>query len=619
MYLIHIHVENFRSCKYLDLPIDPFTIFIGENDSGKSSILDILDIAINNVSPEANDFYCDMGNNRSDKIIIELSFQLNEDDTSLFDKAIDRVLKVKREFLIDGNNFSFILIRAPEDDQLNIDFVRLNSEDQKSFLKTIKPDIEENKIRNGVKRKSVFDQLYMEQPKVEKWCENSSNLLKGLINYERYTAMDYCDPASIVGKTFRHIFEQTIYKTSKVDQNKTELISQLKFVEKRARVEISKKVIELQTFVKKYCNSIVKIDYQPSFDFNNGIKQGEFYLDRGFGLHPLSRIGDGTKRRLFMAVTDWDKEVLSVRPKESPIIPLIIRGYDEPDTSLHYDAQRLMFYSISQLANTQNSGIQAILCTHSLTMIDRAPAQYIRLFTIDSTGCTRVSKLDTNNDPEIENFLKEIAAELGITNSIMFYERCFVVVEGPTEYNALPIFYKKLHQRSLIEDGIRLINVDSNSGVNAFLKLFGLNRRDLLIVFIDRDSENRNDVKLTAPFLREIGFDGDFIDQRLRYIGTLEFEDAFSNEIIAEALNRYWKKNDGEDWIPDDIQVIRNSKKFSEDIRRIVWEQTGPEGNKWTKPEFGKSLAEVCPVEGIPNEISSVFTLARQIAGIEHK
>jgi len=616
MILTQIKANNFRSCKSVEISIDSLTVFIGENDSGKSSILDILDIALNNAQPQPNDFYRDSDNNLSNEIEIELTFNLDDTDTAIFEDSINGVLTIKKVFPITGNQQSFILINAPEDDRFNVDFIHINAEEQKELLLSIRADLEASVISNTEKRKAIFDTLYNEQPKTETWKPVNNTYGKGLVLYERYNAMDYIDPAAIVGKTFRQVFEQSIYKVKKGDEQSVELIPQLKAVEKKARIEISKKVIELQDFVKKYCNNVVQIDYQPSFDFRNGIKQGEFYLNRGHGLHPLSRIGDGTKRRLFMAVTDWDREILSARPKDFQITPLIIRGYDEPDTNLHYEAQRLMYYSIAELANTKETGIQAILCTHSLTLIDRAPAPCIRLFHLDSDGCTRISRLETDDDPNIENFLKEIAAELGITNSIMFYERCFIIVEGLTEYNALPMLYKKVFSRSMIEDGIRIIDVQSNSSVNAFLRLFGLNKPELLLVFIDRDSENRRDLKLTASLLREIGYPNQFIENNIKFIGNMEFEDCFSDELIVAALNSYWPKNDGNLWSNEDIQNIRGAEKFSDAIRRIVWDHTNQNGNKWTKPEFGKALSETCPIDQIPEGITELFVLAQRIVGI---
>ena len=42
MKLIRLDIENFRGIKALSVPLDDTTVLIGENNSGKSSILDAL-------------------------------------------------------------------------------------------------------------------------------------------------------------------------------------------------------------------------------------------------------------------------------------------------------------------------------------------------------------------------------------------------------------------------------------------------------------------------------------------------------------------------------------------------------------------------------------------------
>lgn len=39
MYIKNIHIENFRNFQYIDIPLNQFTIVIGENDAGKSNLL----------------------------------------------------------------------------------------------------------------------------------------------------------------------------------------------------------------------------------------------------------------------------------------------------------------------------------------------------------------------------------------------------------------------------------------------------------------------------------------------------------------------------------------------------------------------------------------------------
>ena len=85
--------------------------------------------------------------------------------------------------------------------------------------------------------------------------------------------------------------------------------------------------------------------------------------------------------------------------------------------------------------------------------------------------------------------------------------------------------------------------------------------------------------------------------------------------VIARALNINWRKTNGTSWKGDDISAIRNEGKFSEKLKSLVWANTNPEGPQWTKPIFGRVLAETCTPEEIPKEICNIFKLARILSG----
>lgn len=618
MKLVSIEGEGFRSLKEVEISFEPLTVLIGENDSGKSSVLDLLDIVLNNRIPEESDFHLIGQEKRIDKIQVILSFRLYDDDVEAKKYSIDDLVKLKKTFDFGGNQESWYLGEKPIDERLNVVFESLTAQQQREKIIDLDANVDNEDLRNAETRMEWFNSFKNNAPKKPDWVLTPTGLISLLPRFERYSAMDYNDPRNIISKTLIQVYEQTIFETEDIGDLPTKrLVEPLRDVEAQARANIQIKVRELKSHIQKYITDIHNIGYEPAFDFRSSLKPGEFLLDRGYGLHAFSRIGDGTKRRMFMAVTEWDRDVTLERTKTGSNLPSIIRGYDEPDTNLHYYAQRLMFYSISEIVNVENSYIQAILCTHSLTMIDRAPALNIRLFSLNDKGCTTIDQLITNDDPNIEYFLKELALELGITNSLMFYERCFVLIEGNTEESALPILYRKLNGRSLIEDCIRLINLKTNSAAREFLKLLGQNRREIIIIFVDKDSDNCKDANLSRASLNQLGFDDEFISEQVLFIGDQEFEDAFSDISISRTLQLHWPKSDGNEWSTDEISALRSQGKFSELLRKTVWGNTPQDGNPWSKPIFGRALAESCEIHEIPEAIIDLFTIARKITGID--
>jgi len=618
MRLKKLKVKGFRSLKDVEVGFSDLTVLIGENDAGKSSILDLLEILLGNKPLEKDDFYYPLEGIQESKIEIECEFSLGENDEQAQEFSKNGSLIIKKNFHSNIQNVeSKYWGTKMTDETLDVNFSSLGADEQKAFIQRLQPDVPEQDVSNAPKRVAWFKIYCDSAAKIDAWIEFPVRLEKLLPRFERYSAMDYKTPSVLVAKTLKQVYEETIFETVQEDGIETRrLIKELRDVEDKAKQQMSARVEDLEEYIKRYNKRIKDFDYQPKFDFLDSLKPGEFLVNSGRGLHPLSKIGDGSKRRMHMAVTDWDKDINIAQARADSNLPSIIRGYDEPDTNLHYGAQRLMYQSIEEIVTSENSRVQAILCTHSLAMIDRAPTQNIRMLSMSDQGYTEVQKLETQNDPDVENFLLGLARELGITNSIIFYERCFVLIEGETEENALPILYKKIYKRSMVEDGIRLINVKGNGAVKEFLKILSNNRQKYTLVFIDKDSIGNRAAKLSPNVLHEAQFSEEFLREHVIYIGEQEFEDAFSNKAIINCLNQNWPKVLG-CWEEIEIQSMRAEKKFSDALKKSVFEShTQEDGRQWSKPDFGKVLADFCENSDIPVSVVSFFEKARQIAQV---
>jgi hypothetical protein len=439
----------------------------------------------------------------------------------------------------------------------------------------------------------------------------------------------------MIQKTLKRVYEQVIYGNEldeNIDQeiqntnteqsdganNNTvqtrKLIGSLQRIQDIVDKEIQRKVKELLSFLQKYNDRIVDIQYSTLVNFDTALQPGEFLVDFGSGLHYLTRTGAGTRRRMLMATLDWDRQV-TMEQISGTYRRTVIRGYDEPDTNLHYSAQRKMYQTIKYLVNAKDSRTQAIIGTHSLPMIDQAPAQNIRQLHLHQ-HCTTVEQLETNNDEEIEHFLSNLAQQLGLTNSILFYERCFILVEGPTEEYTLPLLYKRFYERTMIEDGIRLLNVNGNGAVKEVLRLFCQNRQNLTIICVDTDTQNNSGSKLTKANLQKAGFPSEFFDERLFLIGQQEFEDTFTDITIANCLQELHPKPDGQGkWEPEEITACRQNK-FSSELEKIVSKHCN---HPLSKPKLGLKLAGLCSKDEVSSKIINLFNLARQIAGCQEE
>jgi predicted ATP-dependent endonuclease of OLD family len=57
MQLVSLEVMNYRSLEHVCLKFGRLAVLIGENDAGKSSTLDSLEIALGNGKPDDRDFF----------------------------------------------------------------------------------------------------------------------------------------------------------------------------------------------------------------------------------------------------------------------------------------------------------------------------------------------------------------------------------------------------------------------------------------------------------------------------------------------------------------------------------------------------------------------------------
>jgi len=587
------------------------TIFIGENDSGKSCILKSIDIFLNNKLPDPDMFHS-LNGNREIKSSIILKFKINRDEEIPKEFIVDGMITIKKEFLrnekdeiisnisinrylfkIDElNNISDLKANQLKNLCSNYSLGYSNAEDAKTTLANF---VKEN--FGSLDTEMGFSSI--------KWSEISPLLPA----FEYYNSSDYGNPQRHVETTLRSIYKSFFYD---YDENGNESLKR-EYIPKKNEIEriLNEQIKEsLKEKVTSKISKIRNIYGEYSIDFSGGFSLSDILVDYGTGPHSINIIGEGSKKRLFLAIIEWDKEI---KIKEHH--KMVIRGYDEPDASLHYSAQREMYYTLHDLSTNQSSQVQVIICTHSVSMIDRAPARIINHIVQDN-GISHVDYLKDYDEEDIKEFLDSISEISGIKNSSLFFERCFVIFEGDTEENALPIIYKKIVSRSILEDGIVLINLEGNASWESFLKLLNKNKRRATILFIDSDTQSDQSRKITLDKLRRINFDEEFLNNNVILTGTKEFEDIFSDELICRCLNTCWPKKGEDSWAETEISVLRNSGKFSDNIircvRRYMNDHYGREARIPGKPELGKKIAEIASYEEIKG-ISELDLLIQKI------
>ena len=130
--------------------------------------------------------------------------------------------------------------------------------------------------------------------------------------------------------------------------------------------------------------------------------------------------------------------MLTIDIRTEPVILL----YDEPENSLHADAQHSLRRVLESYA--QHPNIQIIYATHSPSMINPSRPKNLRLLTrvqtTEGVATTRIS-----NKPYTDNNFQMIRASLGMSPAdSLLYAPISVIVEGATETLGLNRLFRSL-------------------------------------------------------------------------------------------------------------------------------------------------------------------------------
>jgi predicted ATP-dependent endonuclease of OLD family len=602
MKLLKVKFENFRIIKEMDwIPIKKLMILTGENDGGKTSTLNALEIFLNPKGvPDKSDFMkVDNVGNTEEKISMYGIFSLDSNERALLDTQ-KSIIEVKREFGEGIENCFQFKTKVCSNPLLQGDWSSKPIQQLKEIA---------NELHINLTNKNKKDQIIAD---IKKWIRTQtlvdglSPLPKGIL--ERLPMVKIF--ASSNASNLMNEITDTL-KASFQDKLKTEKYSgKLQKITGKIESDMKKELSTFKKLLLKYCPDISHVDITPQFDFTRGFTTTQFSLtkkkdEKNEGLQiDLEKEGEGRKRKITLAIYEWRKLLLS---KTSSLSDQTIIGFDEPDTHQDYSSQRKIFDIIRDISKSGNNYV--IVCTHSLNLIDRIPMTDIVLYEVKN-NITTVNMI-ASEDPELEEaFVYQIGDNIGLRNSAILYERCFLIVEGNTEISSLPILFQLKYGHSLLSAGITLLNGQGSSGANILAKYLVVKKKNVIFM-IDQDTKLSTVSKyFTSNSLKENGVD---IDNQVFFIGKNEFEDSFSDKIYLATAKKFWKRTDGKQWKIKDFSDLRKGN-FSKDLVTLVQTLTG---QRVRKQDIGRDVARTLKKGDIPTTILQCFNKAYQLANTE--
>lgn len=616
MYLTGLSLTNFRCFERIELDaLDRLAVLVGENDAGKSVILEAITVLVGAAACGDDHFRRDPEGAKADEMEVAGTFQLEAHDTVPEEFRVGSApgeLRLRRRWA--GGVAEVHAWVVGFDDADYDDFN--GAERQKELLRRLEvvPAPKEVERREQL-AKLVEDGVLRRTTPREVKLTSFAPLMPCMPRIERIASNEYRSPDAMIQRTLQAAAASVMTPVDAATGQPKErraLAAMRGAIIKRLNAEI----VQAKDVLQRVHPQLRDLRVEPNIDFTRAVTTTTLTVNIGDGDRLLSSFGEGTKKRMWMGLMEWEQ-----RAAKANVAGSVIRLYDEPDVNLHYNAQRQLFATVAGLACDVTLRTQCFVCTHAVTLIDRAPCEAVNLIHVEPDGTRRLQRIGKGSDAEVMAFFNEVGRAVGLSNTVLLYERGFLLVEGDSEEVSLPILYRVLFGRLLAEDGIVIVNLHTCGAWHSVMEVMLRNRIPLTHMLLDADcKEPGSSARITASALEELGCQPDFIEQQVSFIGEKEFEDAFADAVIAEALDAEYPRLDSASWLERVAAIkvhARNGGKFSAELHQAVRRECVPERRRdATKPNIAAAVARCCKSEDdIPASLLDAFMKIRTRAG----
>ncbi|MFE0631574.1 ATP-dependent endonuclease [Streptomyces sp. NPDC058864] len=625
MHLNSFSVSGFRSLtEVTDIPVSKPTILAGHNDGGKSALLDALAflLGVHSLSEDDRSYLATDSDGepaspvRCESTSVSGTFTLDAVEQEQFE--LPQQVQLRRRAGEDLVSRLEIWGALPDDERLRdlsqyqVPALRgMVAEFGLSPASTLKADL--------VQALKVYGR---EHASSEDWMPAPAGLDKRMprfLSFDGKSARpDDAVKTALVGRFQSHMADP-------------ELKGKLSAIEDEVKDRLRIDAKSLCDHIQSRCPDLAEVFVEPDVSFQQGFRGAPLRIARIAGeAVGLDRSGLGSNRRVSLAIWEWTSELLAEEestaptaepadgeaPEPPPVQTIVV--YDEPDTHLDYTHQRKIMQLIREQSAIPN--VSVLVATHSMNLIDGVDISDVVHLKLDNHR-TVVERLGAGLlGDDIDAHLGKIAAAVGLRNSVLLHERCFLAVEGDTEQRAFPLLFRLCEGMSLQAAGIALWACFNNEGALHLARYLVQHGRTIMLV-VDADSRNVSKGIFKTPKLTQ--FFGPDAARYVKFLGEPdqdtseqekfnELEEIFDDDVWARVANKIWAKAEGT-WAASDFADLRGQGKFSGSVQEMLQAHSpdGPGG----KPEMMYELAMALddPAD-VPEQLRTVFAQLRKLA-----
>lgn len=478
MKLSHLRVCNYRGLRDISIPMSPFVCITGENNAGKSSVLQALSLFLSGSTLKSTDYF-DPG----EEIIIEVEVsEVSDDDlTLLAEEHRERTrsilsgdsLTLVRRYGTDGKSQLGHYTMLPTDSRFlptNIDSVLVGKRGARQIIDavvTVFPELEPESegISTQSAAKDLIASLADRLPDEEKEIQFQplptgfdKSVLPMLPERIYIPAVkDLSDDTktaesssfgkilSIVMKSIEPLLAEEVDLFDKLSKKLTRVLGADGKISDDRLPLIREIEQSIQRFVQESF-SRVKLEIEiPPPELKSVLSTARILADDGVR-GPLELKGDGLRRAVVFSILRAYVELSrstgaevaeGAEPGEDkqPVERGYLLLFEEPELFLHPEAQKILFDALGIFSERH----QVIVTTHSpLFLAPKTVATFVRLSKSEEVGVAKpFSKALHVNLGEVKprDQFQIVCYE---NNNAAFFSKRVVLVEGDSDYIAFP-------------------------------------------------------------------------------------------------------------------------------------------------------------------------------------
>ena len=465
-----VRIAGFRGLENIEVELEQITVLTGMNNTGKTSFLKALHLALGNRQFISQDDFFIRDNSTAKKIIIDLLIvPIGEEKKQCEDFSGDwEILFTTDRIRTDGIR-NFVPLRTI----IIFDAIKNSYKSQQFILKSwaeFKQDgVDWFDTETGNNTSFYFDELpffYMDaQRDVLEDTKLRNSYLGKMLSKIEYSEED------------KKEIEEQIKLLNEKAVNSSEILSIIKTTLKEldSAMDTSSDGIEITPFTKKIR------------DLNKGLT---IYYSDNQDSFSMEYHGMGTRSWSSLLTLKSFIFLLSNNAKRKKSVFFPILAIEEPEAHLHPNAQKKLYGQINTIAG------QKIISTHSPYIAATAELGQIRNFYKDKmVTCGRI-----RTDRLTPEDIRKINRQVINTRGEIFFSKVIVFFEGETEEQALPIFAQKYFGKTPVEMGVDFVGVGGHGNYLPFLRFAqALN----IPWFIFSDAENTPEKNIKSSVQRQ--------------------------------------------------------------------------------------------------------------------